>query len=106
MADGEIRCEEMTVNVLEHADRVNKKGIYIDFRLFINGGDICFSIMDLSDHFDPTLFYKLNQADYPEKHIGIGIVMKKAKEVRYFSAFNSNNLIVYLEQGEEEKTGA
>ena len=42
----------------------------------------------------------------PEKHIGIGNVMRKAKEVRYFSAFNSNNLIVYLERGEAEETGA
>ncbi len=41
-----------------------------------------------------------------QKHIGIGIVMRKAKEVRYFSAFNSNNLIVYLERGEAEETGA
>lgn len=46
--------------------------------------------------FDPTLFYELNKADYPEEHLGIGIVMKKAKEVRYFSAFNSNNLIVMV----------
>lgn len=96
--------EEMTVNVLDHADKVKKEGIYIDFRLFANGGDLCFSMMDLSDHFDPTAFYELHQADYPEKHIGIGIVMKRAKEVRYFSAFNSNNLIVYLERDEAEKT--
>lgn len=60
------------------------------------------SRMDLSDHFDPTLFYELNKEDYPEKHIGIGIVMKSAKEVRYYSAFNSNNLIVFLDFDREK----
>lgn len=63
--------EEMTQNVIEYAQGANKKGVYVDFRLFMKDGDICFSIMDLSDHFDPTLFYELNRDDYPEKHIVI-----------------------------------
>ena len=88
--------EEMTQNVLDHADQVNKKGIYVDFRLFANGENICFSMMDLSDSFDPTAFYEIHKEEYPEKHIGIGLVMELAKEVRYFSALSSNNLIVYL----------
>ena len=87
--------EEMTVNVLDHAEKVNKKGIYIDFRLFSDTRNICFTIMDLSDRFDPTLFYKLNRNDM-EEHYGIRMVMELAEEVHYYSAFNSNNLIVYL----------
>ena len=86
--------EEMTVNVLDHAKKAEKRHVYIDFRLFTNGRDLCFSIMDLSDRFDPTLFYQLNKDD--DSHIGIRMVMELAKDVRYFSAFNSNNLIVYL----------
>ena len=93
--------EEMSQNVIDYAQKANKKEVYADFRLFIKGGDICFSMMDLSDHFDPTLFYELNRKDYPGKHIGIGLVMEMAKEVRYFSAFNSNNLIVLLEMNKE-----
>ena len=88
--------EEMSGNVLDYAEGAKKKDVYIDFRLFAKDGEICFSMMDLSDHFDPTRFYELNKADYPGKHLGIGIVMNKAKEVRYYSAFNSNNLIVFL----------
>ena len=94
--------EEMSVNVLEYAEGAKKKDIYVDFRLFSKDGEICFSMMDLSDHFDPTLFYELNKEDYREKHIGIGIVMKSAKEVRYYSAFNSNNLIVFLDFDREK----
>ena len=102
--------EEMTINVIEYAEQAKKKGVYVDFRLFTNGEDLCFTMMDLSDHFDPPLFYELNQEDYPQKHIGISLVMKRAKEVRYFSALNSNNLIVHLdlerEKSEEETSPA
>ena len=102
--------EEMTINVIEYAEQAKKKGVYVDFRLFTNGEDLCFTMMDLSDHFDPPLFYELNQEDYPQKHIGISLVMKRAKEVRYFSALNSNNLIVHLdlerEKSEEERSPA
>ena len=88
--------EEMTVNVLDHADKVKKEGIYIDFRLFANGGDLCFSMMDLGDYFDPTLFYELHADDSPTKNLGIRMVMNMAEEVRYYSAFGSNNLVVYV----------
>ena len=98
--------EEMTQNVIDYAQDAKKKKVYVEFRLFIKDGDICFSIMDLSDHFDPTLFYELNREDYPGKHIGIGLVMEMAKEVRYFSAFNSNNLIVLLDMNKEAAEGA
>ena len=90
--------EELTQNVIEHARKVDKKGVCVDFRLFIREGDLCFSVMDMSDSFDPTQFYELNREDYPSKHIGIGLVMEMAKEVRYFSAYNSNNLIVCLDR--------
>jgi len=87
--------------VIEYAEQTNKKGVYVDFRLFTNGKDLCFTMMDLSDHFDPPLYYQLNQEDYPQKHIGIGVVMKMAREVNYFSALNSNNLIVHLDLDRE-----
>lgn len=96
--------EELSVNVLEHARKVDKKNVCVDYRLFTNGEDICFSMMDLSDHFDPTEFYELNREDYPGKHIGIGLVIQMAKEVRYFSAFNSNNLIVYLDVDDQRRS--
>ena len=95
--------EEMTVNVLDHAKKAEKRHVYIDFRLFTNGRDLCFSIMDLSDRFDPTLFYQLNKDD--DSHIGIRMVMELAKDVRYFSAFNSNNLIVYLDMDSQAGSG-
>ena len=92
--------EEMSVNILEHAQKVGKKDVYADFRLFVNKEDICFSMMDLGDCFDPTEFYRHNKEK--RNHLGLRIVMENAKEVRYFSAFNSNNLIVYLNFPKED----
>ena len=60
--------------------------------------------MDMSDYFDPTTFYRLNK-DNNEGHVGIKIVMEKAKDVRYFSAYNSNNLIVYLGLNDAREAG-
>lgn len=68
----------------------------VDFRLYMDGTRICFSMMDLGDHFDPTLFYELHVNDNPTKNIGIRMVMNMAEEVRYYSAFGSNNLVVYV----------
>ena len=92
--------EEMAINVLEYGDKTGKNKVYADFRLFLKDSDVCFSIADLGERFDPTMFYELHKDLYPEQHIGIGLVMEMAKEVRYFSAFNSNNLIVYLNMNE------
>jgi len=60
--------------------------------------------MDLSEHFDPTLFYQLNKDD--KTHIGIRMVTELARDIRYFSAFNSNNLIVSLDLNGDEAARA
>ena len=89
--------EEMTVNILDHAQKAGRDAVCADFRLFVSQGRICFSLRDLSDQFDPTAFYKLHLSDGPQEHLGIRMVTKMAKEIRYFSAFNSNNLIIYID---------
>ena len=89
-----LYVEEMTVNVLDYAQQKQIWNVCIDFRLFVDDEEnIYFSLMDLSEQFDPTLFYKLHKDDV--EHIGIRMVTKMAKEIRYFSTFKSNNLTVY-----------
>jgi len=41
-----------------------------------------------------------------DSHIGIRMVTELAKDVRYFSAFNSNNLIVFLDLNRDEAARA
>ena len=88
--------EEMAKNVLQNAERKKLDNVRVDFRLYYNKGRISFSIMDLSDQFDPTLFYQLHSDDAPEAHSGIRMVTRMSKEVRYYDTFKSNNLVVYL----------
>ena len=90
--------EEMTENVIQHAEKMKLKPPVVDFRLYVNKeGKFCFSLMDLSDQFDPTMYYELHRGDSPEEHIGIRMVTDMAADIRYFSTFSSNNLVVYLD---------
>ena len=91
--------EEMTENVIQHAEKMKLKPPVVDFRLYVNKeGKFCFSLMDLSEHFDPTMYYELHRGDGPEDHIGIRMVTDMAADIRYFSTFSSNNLVVYLDR--------
>ena len=90
--------EEIGVNVFEHAQKAHSKRSGIDFRLMINEDYIRFYMSDLGELFDPTSFYELHQSDSAQEHIGIRLVMKAAKEVRYYSTFNANNLIVTIDR--------
>lgn len=95
--------EEMAINVIDHAETAGLSGVSADLRLFADEEDIRFSLMDLSDAFDPTAFYELHHADSPEKHIGIRMVMRMAQEVRYFRTYSSNNLVVRLREAERDE---
>ena len=69
----------------------------MDYRLFVSGNRICLSLRDFCEKFDPTACYAAHSGDNPEENIGIRMVGKMAKEFRYFNAFNSNNILVYLD---------
>lgn len=96
--------EEMAADVFLREEKIKigkkkkKSSVRIDYRLFVDkeSGSICFSMMDLCEHFDPTRFISIHQDSDPEEHLGIRLVMNMAKEVRYFNTFNSNNIIIFL----------
>ena len=88
--------EEMTRNAIMHPDKQNKQPVFVDYRLLINGSNICFSMMDLGKLFNPEMFYEMHKTESPETHIGTSLIINMSKEVRYFSTFRSNNLVIYL----------
>lgn len=88
--------EEMTSNVLRHGDL--KVSESVDLRLFVSEDRICFNLMDLSNQFDPTEYFEMCKNDEAENHIGIRLVLKMAKDVKYYNTFNSNNLMVYMDR--------
>ena len=69
--------------------------VIIDYRLSVINGSITLTIRDYCARFDPMLYLEENHSN-PEKVIGIAIVKNLAKEVRYFNAFNSNNIIIAI----------
>lgn len=68
----------------------------VDLRIFTDNDQIFISLRDYFNYFDPTEYYKkVNDRSIAEKN-GIKIVMELAKEVRYVSTFNSNNIMILV----------
>ncbi len=93
--------EEMSADFLadlKYAKNSASKTACLDYRIFTNGEDICFSMMDRINHLNASTFYNLQNDENPEAHLGIKILLKQADDVRYFTAYGSNNLIVHMKR--------
>ena len=56
-------------------------------------------LRDLCEAFDPVQWWSLHSGSGSQDTIGIRLVLGLAKEIRYFNAFQSNNVIIYLNRG-------
>ena len=90
--------EEMAGNIVQHGITKKKRPSSVEFRLFVKDEKVCITLRDCCGYFDPVAFYNAHNNENPENMTGIRIVTKLAKEIRYFNAFNSNNIIIYSEQ--------
>ena len=89
--------EETAGNIVAHGKPKLWHKLSVDYRLSLNDGKICMTLRDRCGHFDPSSFYAAHKEDSPENVSGLKIVMELADDVRYFSAFNSNNIMVYID---------
>ena len=89
--------EEMAGNIVQHGKPRNKRGLYVDYRLYASQGKICLALRDYCEEFDPMKYYEINWQDKNEDTLGIRMVMKLAKDIRYINTFNSNCLFINLE---------
>ena len=55
------------------------------------------ALRDCCEYFDPSAFFQAKRDDSPENMPGIKIVMGLADDVRYFSTFSSNNIMIYID---------
>ena len=76
--------EEIAGNIIKNGKPRNNQPVSIDYRLFVYENRICLTLRDCC--------HKLN----PVSHYDESELTKQVKEIRYFGAFNSNNIIVYL----------
>ena len=58
---------------------------------------LCLSLRDYCEAFDPMKYYEIHQEAEIDENIGVRMVMKLAKDIRYINTFNSNCLFIYLE---------
>ena len=89
--------EEMGTNFVKHADR---EVTAADYRLFVNGDDVCLTLRDYNKVFDPISWLNEHHDIRPGQATGIRIVMGLARKTSYYSAFDSNNLIIWLSMKE------
>ena len=92
--------EEMAGNIVQHGNPDAAKATVAEYRLFISDNRICLTLRDYNQAFDPTAWYHANQDKKPGEGTGIRMVMALAEDTCYFNAFNSNNLIIWLNTGE------
>ncbi len=82
--------------ITAHGKNKGLKNLSVDYRIAIYGGKISITFRDCCEYFDSLAFYEAHKDTFPENMLGIKIVMKLADDVRYFSAFNSNNIMICL----------
>jgi anti-sigma regulatory factor (Ser/Thr protein kinase) len=99
--------EETAGNIIAHGKPKLWHKLSADYRLSLSGGKICMTLRDCCGYFDPEAFYSAHKDDSPENMSGMKIVMGLADDVRYFNAFNSNNIMIYLdaEKGARQSEG-
>lgn len=91
--------EEMAVNVLTHGISKNKKSVSVDFRIYAKHGRITLSLRDYCEAFNPARFYEIHKDEDISRTLGIRVIMKMAGDnIRYVNTFNSNCIMLLLEE--------
>ena len=89
--------EEIINNVFEHGKKKRLHPYGVDYRLAVNDEKISITFRDLCQAFDPIHWKQLHSGESTPDDVGIKLVLGLAEDVKYFNAFQSNNLILYLE---------
>ena len=89
--------EEMAGNIVSHGKPRNRSGVCVDYRLYASKAGLCLSLRDYCEAFDPMKYYEIHKDGEADENLGIRMVMKLAKDIRYINTFNSNCLFINLE---------
>ncbi|MBR3396909.1 MAG: ATP-binding protein [Lachnospiraceae bacterium] len=90
-----LAVEEMAGNIVDHGFNKDNKKHTIDIRLVAaKNGDFVLRIRDDCKRFDPSEYLELHHPDDPTAHIGIRMIYKMAKEIKYINTLKTNNLIL------------
>ena len=95
--------EEMAGNIVQHGNSDSRKESGAEYRLFGGDNSICLTLRDYNQAFDPIKWYQANSESNPGEGTGIRMVMGLVEDISYFNAFNSNNLILWLNTAKADK---
>ncbi len=87
--------EETVANTLQHKGE-KSKDVNVDLRVMIKGDTKVIRIRDNGRPFDPVEWYEKNHPEDPASGLGIRIIMKLAKDVKYIPAMRLNNLMITM----------
>lgn len=93
--------EEMGGNIVQYGSPDARKASGAEYRLFVSGNRICLTLRDYNQAFDPIAWHQANSDRGVDEGMGIRMVMALAEDTRYFNAFSSNNLILWLNAGKD-----
>ena len=91
-----LAVEEMAGNVVEHGFVHDKRKHSVEVRVLKNGEDYILRIRDDCFIFDPVGQLTLFSDEDLIHHIGVRMIFRTAKEVRYTSILKLNNLYVLI----------
>ncbi|MCR4608242.1 MAG: ATP-binding protein [Eubacterium sp.] len=87
--------EEMALNTILYGYQ-DKKQANVYIRVVFSNDRQIIRFRDMGRPFDPVVWYEKNHPKDPASGLGIRMVISLAKDVRYITAMNLNNLIVTL----------
>lgn len=80
-----VTCEEILKNIVEHADRLNRKAASVDMRITLQSGAVTAVVHDAGRPFNPV------EQD-PKTGLGLLIAKKSCDTMKYEYMFNQNIL--------------
>lgn len=95
-----LSLEEMLVSISEHSFKKDETQ-YIDIRIFVHSEVIVLRMRNSGRLYDPITYYekKLESSSghsADDDSIGIGLIVKNAKQVSFNRTFGVNNLTIHL----------
>lgn len=92
-----LAVEELAGNIVQHGFS-DGRSHHVDIRLLAKEGDLILRFRDDCKRFDPVDEYRtqLQFSKNPEEGIGIKMMIRLAKDIKYTGLYGMNNLIVRL----------
>lgn len=91
-----LMTEEAGSLVMLHGKKKRFHPYGLDYHLAVNDEKISITFRDFYAAFDPVKWREIHNDPESQETVGIDLVMRLAENVKYFNAFQSNNLIIYL----------